>query len=151
MRIPSVPLSISKQQPAAASILECQKSVANVESCELRKLQQSIDSNEISLLKGKGDRERVLHSEQERDLSEKQNLHEYLEREARRALQGECIAQRRLSEAEVEMDRKVGRGEILIWLFPKPIVNLNHSKWSYIMQTSELVKLKWKTEEYLKN
>ena len=35
-----------------------------------------------------------------------QNLHDYLEREARRALQGECVAPVRLSEAELEMDRK---------------------------------------------
>ena len=33
------------------------------------------------------------------------NLHEYLEKEADRALQGECTAQKRLSEREVEMDR----------------------------------------------
>ena len=39
-------------------------------------------------------------------LSERKNLHEYLEKEAERALQGECTAQKRLSEAEVEMDRK---------------------------------------------
>ena len=38
----------------------------------------------------------------------------YLEREARRALQGECMAQRRPSKAEVEMDRKSWREEILI-------------------------------------
>ena len=75
------------------------------------KLQQSVDSNEKSLLKGKRDREdeRVLHSEQERFLPQKQNLHHYFEREAWRVLQGECLAQRRLSEAEVEMDRKSWR------------------------------------------
>ena len=42
---------------------------------------------------------------------------------------------------------KVGTGEILRWLFMKPIVNLNHSKWSCIMQTNGLVKPKSKTEE----
>ena len=89
------------------------------------KLQQSFDSNGTSLLKGKRDREheRVLHSEQERFLSEKQNRHDYLERESRRALQGECMAQLRLSEAEVEMERKSWRGEILIWLYKKSITN----------------------------
>ena len=75
----------------------------------------------------------------------------YLEREARRALQGECMAQRRPFEAEGEMDRKSWREEILMWLHTKPTVNLNHNKWSYIMQTNGLVKLKWNTEEYLKN
>ena len=50
-------------------------------------------------------------------LSERQNLHDYLEREARRALQGECKAQRRFSEAEMERCRMVGKEEILIgWL-----------------------------------
>ena len=63
---------------------------------------------EKSVLKGKrdGNLGSVTNSERERFLSERQNLHDYLEREARRALQGECISQRRLSEAEVEMDRK---------------------------------------------
>ena len=104
----------------------------NVWSCG--KLQQSVDSNEESLLKGKRDGdERVLHSEHERLLSEKQNLHDYLEREARRALQGECMAQRRLSEAEVgNGQEKLGEEILLIWLHTKPIVNLNHSKWSDI-------------------
>ena len=46
---------------------------------------------------------------------------------------------------------KGGRGEILIWFFLEPIVNLNHSKWSFVMQTNGQVRLKWKTEEYLKN
>ena len=78
----------------------------NAGSCG--QLQQSVDSNEKSLLEGKREREyeRVLHSEQERFLSEKQNLYDDLERESQSALQGECMAQRRLSEAEVEMDRK---------------------------------------------
>ena len=40
-------------------------------------------------------------------LFERKNLLHIL-REAARALQGECTAQKRLSEAEVEMDRKVG-------------------------------------------
>ena len=43
---------------------------------------------------------------------------------------------------------KVGRGEILVWLCVKLIVNLNHSTWRYIMQTNGLVKRKWKTEEH---
>ena len=44
--------------------------------------------------------------EKERILSERKNLHEYLEKEAGRALQGECTAQKTFSETEVEMDRK---------------------------------------------
>ena len=42
----------------------------------------------------------------ERILSERKNLHEYLDNEAERAFRGKCVAQRRLSEAEVEMDRR---------------------------------------------
>ena len=65
------------------------------------------------------------------------NLRDHFEREAQRALQGGCVAQRRLSEAEVEMDRKNGRGEVLA----------NGA----VMQTNGPVKLKWRTEEHLKN
>ena len=46
-----------------------------------------------------------LNMNKERIQSERKNLHEYLEKKAERALQGECTAQKRLSEAEVEMDR----------------------------------------------
>ena len=72
------------------------------------------------------------------------NLHEYLEREAWRALQSECIAQRKLSDAETKRDR-------MIW-------DRRHSDWAatcetnsqlespknqnYIMQTNGLVKLR---------
>ena len=42
----------------------------------------------------------------ERILSEVKNLHEYLEKKAERALLCESTAQKRLSEAEVEVDRK---------------------------------------------
>ena len=37
-------------------------------------------------------------------LSEKQNLHVYHEQKAEIAIRGECAAQRRLSEAEADMD-----------------------------------------------
>ena len=71
------------------------------------KLQRSDCSNvEKALLNGKRDREvdSVSSQEQERFLYERQNIHDYLEREARRAHQGESIAQRKLSEAEMERD-----------------------------------------------
>ena len=55
--------------------------------------------------------------EQERILSERKNLHEYLEVEAERALQGEYMAQRRLSEAEVGMDRNWERRNYDITLY----------------------------------
>ena len=97
-------------------------------------------------LKGKRDRDygRMLHSERERFPSEEENLHDYLEKEARRALHGECMARRRLSEGVVEMDRRSWRGKILIWLHAKAIVSLKHSKWSFFMQSNGLDKLIWK-------
>ena len=56
----------------------CEKlnKISVVRSCG--KLQQSVGSNEKSLLKGKRDREyeRVLHTEQERFMSEKRNVHD---------------------------------------------------------------------------
>ena len=39
-------------------------------------------------------------------MSERRNLHEYLENEVERAFRRKCVAQKRLSEAEVEMDRR---------------------------------------------
>ena len=48
----------------------------------------------------------LSHHDGVRILSERKNLHEYHEKKAQEALQGECTAQRRLSEAEVEMDMK---------------------------------------------
>ena len=60
--------------------------------------------------KGKRDRdfESVQLSQQEKEkiLSERRNLTGYLEKEAERAFQGTCAAQKRLSEAQAEMDRK---------------------------------------------
>ena len=76
-----------------------------VRSCG--KLQQSGGSDvEKTMLKGKRDGEfgSVLSQEQERFLSERQHLHDNLERKTRRALQGECMAQRKISEAEMETD-----------------------------------------------
>ena len=156
MRAPSALLCLSNQQQAAASsIMECHNPWQTINVVRCGKLQRSGDSSVVGsngqlprngysnvercLLKGKRDRELgcVSPSEQERFLSERQNLHNYFQREAQRALQGECVAQRRLSEAEVEMDRKNGRGEILA----------NEA----VMQTNGPVKLKWKTEEHLKN
>ena len=42
--------------------------------------------------------------ESAQSLSERRNLHVYLEQKAELAVQGECAAQNRLSEAEPEMD-----------------------------------------------
>ena len=39
-------------------------------------------------------------------LSEWKNLHAYFEKEAELAVQGKCVAQKRLSEAEAEMDKR---------------------------------------------
>ena len=61
---------------------------------------ESISSVEGALSKGKKDRD--LESAQ--TLSERRNLHLSLERKAEFAVQGECAAQKRSSEAEAEMD-----------------------------------------------
>ena len=50
--------------------------------------------------KGKRDRDQnVVHS-----LRDRENIHKIVERKAELAVQGECEAQRRLSEAEADMD-----------------------------------------------
>ena len=105
-----------------------------VRSCE--EVQQSVGSIEKSLMQGKRDRERMFHSEQERFLPEKQNLHDYFGSEARRALQGECMSQRRLSEAKIEMDRKS-------WERRNSVMALNETNRQLeSQQTRGLVKLK---------
>ena len=43
----------------------------------------------------------------------RENFHDYLEREARRAPQGERIAQRKIPEAETERERILGNEETL--------------------------------------
>ena len=76
--------------------MSCMKGVAGNCNVVLRKgcgKQQQSDCSdvELSLLNGKRDCEfgSVSSQEHERFLSERQNLHDYLETEARRALQGE--------------------------------------------------------------
>ena len=49
-----------------------------------------------------GKRDRVLESVQ--TLSERRNLHVYLEQNAELAVQGDCAGQKRLSEAEADME-----------------------------------------------
>ena len=43
--------------------------------------------------------------ERERILSEQRDLHDFLERKADHAFQGDCAARTRLSEAQFELDR----------------------------------------------
>ena len=62
---------------------------------------ESISSVEGTLSRGKRDRD--LESAQ--TLSEWRNLHAYFEQEVELAVQGKCVAQKRFSEAEEEMDK----------------------------------------------
>ena len=64
---------------------------------------ESISSVEGTLSRGKKDRD--LESAQT-PLSERRNLHDYLAQKDEVAVQGECTAQRRLSEAEADMDMR---------------------------------------------
>ena len=130
VQIPSVSVFRGKQQQAEASIIKCDKSSAKLRWWKLREgATRWWYSSEVerSLLRRKRDRdlESVSLSQHDREkilLFEWKNLHGYLEQEAARALQVECTAQRRLSEAEVEMDKKkVGLGNFLILLSAKSI------------------------------
>ena len=80
-------------------------------------------------------------------------LHGYFESETRRALQGECMAQRKLAEAEMERDRMIWDKRNSDWTTEsmKQTDNLNHKRQNHIMKTTGLVKLRWKAEEQLKN
>ena len=91
--------------------LRCLSFSVDVGSFEkLKRGDESFSNVERSLLRGK--RDRVFGSaslpqhDKERILFERKNLHEYLGKEAERALQGEVQLRKGLSEAEVEMDRK---------------------------------------------
>ena len=71
---------------------------------------ESFSKFESSLSKGQRDREfesvQFFELENEKILPDQRSLHEYLEKEAERAYQGEFAAQKRLSEAQAEMDRR---------------------------------------------
>ena len=72
----------------------------------------------------RGKRDPDLESVQ--TLSEWRNLHAYFEQKAELAVQGECVAQKRLSEAEAENGKKEIRNkEIMVLPSMKPIENLN--------------------------
>ena len=79
---------------------------------KLERSNESIASVEWSV--SRGTKDRVLDSVQTR--SEMQNLHLYLEQKAESVVRGESAAQKRLSEAEVDM-------EIRSW--NRPIENSN--------------------------
>ena len=139
--------SCSHQQPASPSVISPWQ-MLNVGSCA--KLQQSVDSNEKSLLKGKRDRGRVLHSKQERFLSERQKFMITLTEKPGDLFKVNVWLREDSLKLKSKWTGQVGREEILIWFYTKLIVNLNHSKRSYIIQTNGPVKLKSKTEEYLR-
>ena len=65
---------------------------------------ESISSVDGTLSSGKRDRDQ----ESAETLSEWRNFHAYFEQEAELAVQGKCVAQKRLSEAEAEaeMDKR---------------------------------------------
>ena len=75
-------------------------------------------------------------------LSERRNLHVYLEQKAESAVQGECAAQRRLSEAEADM--YVRNWEQRNADSVKPIENLNLKDWSCTRRINGQIRLKEK-------
>ena len=87
------------QRWPAASTSKCGKPMAwrrhVVQRCS-----ESLASVEGTLSRGKRDRD----WESVQTLSERRNLHVYLEQKAEFPVQGECAAQRRLSEAEADMN-----------------------------------------------
>ena len=96
-------------------------------------------SVEETLSKGKRDRD--LESVQ--TLSERHILQVYLEQKAEMAVRGECAAQRRLSEAEADMDIiNWEQGNSDMALFMKPIENSNLKDWSCTRRISGQIRLK---------
>ena len=71
----------------------------------------------------RGKRDRDLDSVQIQ--SEMQNLYVYLEQKAELAVRGECAAQRRLSEADADMDERNREQRHVILPSMKPIENSN--------------------------
>ena len=65
-------------------------------------MRDNVSSVSVEETFSKGKRDRDLESAQ--TLSERQNLHVYLEHRAELAFRGECAAQRRLFEAEADME-----------------------------------------------
>ena len=100
------------------------------------------------MLKGKRDRElgSITPSEQERFLSGRQNLMITLMEKPGELFTVNSWLREDSLKLKWQRTGKVGTGEVLMWLYTKPIVNLKHSKWSFFMQTNGLVKLKWKNQ-----
>ena len=96
----------------------------------------------------------VSSQEQDRFLSVRQNLHDYLEREARRALQGESVAQRKLSDAEMGRDRMIWDKRNPDWAAMYGInsqIGSQQPELHHPKLVSGLVKLKWKAAECSNN
>ena len=98
----------------------------------------------------RGKRDRDLESVQ--TLSERRNLHVHLEQQAELAVQGECAAQRRLSEAEADMGiRNWEQGNSDMAFFMKPIANSNLKDWNCTKRISGQIRLKEKRLIYAEN
>ena len=63
------------------------------------------------------------------------------EKKAELAVQGQCVAQRRLSEADADVERRNWVKEVLIWFFKKPTENSNLKDWSRTTRINGLVRL----------
>ena len=100
----------SQQQPASPSVINLWQVSHVGSSGQLQRGDESSSNVESSFLSGKRDRDIGSVSLSQHDKAriprDRKNSHEYLENESERALQGECAAQGKLSEAQVEMDRK---------------------------------------------
>ena len=75
----------------------------------------------------------------------RQNLHEFLERKAESARRGESAAQKRLSDAEADLEiRRLERKNSEIALFMSLIENSNLKDYNHIKRINGLISLKEK-------
>ena len=61
-------------------------------------------------------------------------VQDFFEKKADHAIQGECAAQTRLSEAQAEFDQREWIGEMLKLLFMKLSDSLNPKEWGSVRQ-----------------
>ena len=129
------------QQHASSSVTKAWLSADLWGTRKLVQGNESISSVDGTLSRGKRDRD--LESVQ--TLSERRNLHAFLERGAELAVQGDSEAQKRLSEAEAEMDiRNWDLRNVDIAASIKPIENSNCRDWSFIRRINGQIRLKEK-------
>ena len=100
---------------------------------------ESLSSVEGTLSRGKRDQ----YLEGLQTLSERKNLHVYLEQKAEWAVQGECQAQKKTIEAQIGQ-KEIENKDVLTLPLMKPIENSHLKDWNCVRRINGQIRLKEK-------